>query len=219
MWMWCDVWCRSSPCLGHILQRGPSRAVPGLSLGPRSGAVHFFTPRGPQVTINSNLKVTWAPAINKPRIKPVNYPVGARRGPCRHPPGTQGQFLTKSTQDNRPAPWYSVGRLWCPDLACRWPGRCSDGAFTMSERAPVGNLVGTLVYSPGGYTATERRIYQCSINQSIYKSIKQCRLLLILQTVFVTSISLHQKIYTNSPVFKLSLYLPTNISLSNRAVE
>ena len=120
---------------------GSSRAVFGIPIGSRL----FFTPRGPQVTINSNLKVTWAPAINKPRIKPVNYPVGARRGPCRHPPGTQGQFLTKSTQDTRPAPRYSVGRLWCPDLACRWPGRCSDGAFTMSERAPVGNLVGTIV--------------------------------------------------------------------------
>ena len=53
---------------------GSSRAVFGLFLvGPRPGAVHFFTPQGPRVTFNLNLKVTRDPATNKPRIKPVKY--------------------------------------------------------------------------------------------------------------------------------------------------
>ena len=43
----------------------------------------------------------------------------------------------------------------------------------MPQRVPFG----TLVYSPRVYTATERRIYQFSINQSINKSINQIKAL------------------------------------------
>ena len=168
----------------------------------------FFTPRGPWATFITNLKVTRVPARNIPRFKPVICLAGDRRGPCRYPPGTREAFLKKITPDTRPGPLRDHGgSLWGPDLACRGPGRCSAGAFTMPERVPGETLVGTLVYSPGGYTATDRRIYQCSINQSINKSIKQLRLLLILQTVFVTWINLHRQMYTNRPVFKFSLHL------------
>ena len=66
---------------------GSSRVAFGLfwpihtgPLGTRSGAVHFFNPRWPRVTINSNLKVTRAPAMNIPRIKPVNWPVRCPAG-------------------------------------------------------------------------------------------------------------------------------------------
>ena len=65
-----------------------SRTGPG---GTPTGCRSFFChPAGARVTFNliTNLKITRAPAINKPRIKPVNCPTGARRGPCRDPPGT-----------------------------------------------------------------------------------------------------------------------------------
>ena len=175
---------------------GSSRAVFGRPArdqeGPRPGAVHFFTPGGPRATFNFNLKVTRAPARNIPRIKPVNSPAGARRGPCRDPPGKRGQYLRDSTQDSPPPRTGSLRELmgsWL-DLY-RGPGWSSAGAFRMSERVPVG----TIVWFPGGYTVTERRIYQCSINQSINKLINQFRL---------TWINLHHKMYTNSPV----LYFP-----------
>ena len=78
----------------------------------------FFTPRGPWVTFNSSLKVIRAPATNIPRFKPVNCPAWGRRGPCRDPPGTRGQFLKKSTQDTRPSPLRDPGgSLWGPDLS------------------------------------------------------------------------------------------------------
>ena len=169
---------------------GSSRAIFGRFLAVPHGTRKdpdrvpsiFFTPRGPWVTFHTNLKVTRATARNIPRFTPVNCPAGARPGPCWDPPGTRRQFLKKSTQDTRPGPLRDQGgSLWGPDLACRGPRRCSAGAFTMS-----GPLSGPLYNLQGGYTATERRIYQCSIDQSIYKSIKQLRLLLILKTVLVT---------------------------------
>ena len=81
IWMWCDVWCRSSPCLCHISQMRPSRAVPALSLavfwpsrtGPGGTPTRcrpLFHPARGRVTFNSNLKVTRAPARNIPWIKP-----------------------------------------------------------------------------------------------------------------------------------------------------
>ena len=100
---------------------GSSRAVFGRPArdqeGPRPGAVHFFTPGGPRATFNSNLKVTRAPARNIPSIKPVNSPAGARRGPCRDPPGKRGQYLRDSTQDSPPVR-DPCGSLWDPDLTC-----------------------------------------------------------------------------------------------------
>ena len=79
---------------------GSSRAVFGLFLAVPHGTRWdpdrvpsiFLTPRGARVTFNSNLRVTRAPAINKPRIKPVSCPAGARRSPYRDPPGTRGQI-------------------------------------------------------------------------------------------------------------------------------
>ena len=126
------------------------RGLPGQFLAVQHGTRRdpgqvqsiFFTPRGPRVTFNSSLKVIRAPARNIPRFKPVICLAWARRGPCRDPPGTRGQFLKKSTQDTRPSPLRDPGgSLWGPDLACRGPGRCSAGAFTMSERVPVGTLL------------------------------------------------------------------------------
>ena len=129
---------------------GCSRAVFGRFLAVPHGTRRdhdrvssiFFTPGGPRITFNSNLKVTRAPARNIPRFKPVICPAGARRGPCRDPPGTRRQFLKESTQSTRPGPLRDPGgSLWGPNLACRGPGRCSAGAFTMPERVPVGTLV------------------------------------------------------------------------------
>ena len=92
----------------------------------------FFTPGVPQVTFNSNLKVSRAPARNIPQLKPVICPTGSRRGPCRDPPGTRRQFLKESTQGTRPGSLRNPGGSLCgPDLACRGPERCSAGAFTM----------------------------------------------------------------------------------------
>ena len=73
----------------------------------------LFTPRGTRVTFNSNLKVTRAPAKNKPRIKPVNCPAEARRGPCRDPSGKRWHILKESTQGIRLTPLrYPGGWLW-----------------------------------------------------------------------------------------------------------
>ena len=126
-------------CPGHNSQKGPSRAVPGLFLavphGTRSSI--SFTPRGPRVTFNSNLNVTRAPAINKPRIKPVNCPAGARRGPCRDPPGTRGQIVKESKQGTRPNLLrYPGRRLWGPDSACRGHGRSPTDARMGPGRDP-----------------------------------------------------------------------------------
>ena len=175
---------------------GSSRAVfgrfmavphgPGGTPTGRCPILHHVRPR---VTFNTNLKVTRAPARNIPRFKPRNLP--GRNSACPLPGSARDTgtiFEEKLTRiPTRPPPLRDPGRsLRGPDLACRGPGRCSVDAFTLSERVLVRTLVGTLVQSPGGYTATERRIYQCSINQSINKSSKQFRLLLNLQTVFVT---------------------------------
>ena len=117
------------------------------SEGPRPGAVHFFTPRGPRVTFNSNLKVTWAPARNIPRIKPVNCPAGAQRGPCLDPPRTREQFLWDSTQGTRPPPPYGTlagayGILtWLvggPGAVPPVPSGCSSG----SRSGPLYNFQG-----------------------------------------------------------------------------
>ena len=123
--------------------------LPGLFLaaleGPRPGAVHFFTPRRPRVTFNSNLKVSRAPARNIPWFKPVICPTGARRGPCRDPPGRRGQILKESTQDTRLGPLRDPdGNLWGPDLACRGPGRCSAGALPCPSGSRSGALSGPL---------------------------------------------------------------------------
>ena len=109
--------------------------------GPQPGAVHFFNPARARVTFNSNSKVTRAPAINKPRIKSVNCPTGAWRGPCRDPPRTPGQILKESTNGTRPDPLrYPGGSMWGPDPAFRGPGRSPAGALRMPERIPVGTL-------------------------------------------------------------------------------
>ena len=116
--------------LAHRL-RGSSRAVIGNFFGrlardpegPRPGAFHFFTPRGPRVTFNTNLKGTRAPARNIPRFKPVICPAGTRLGPCGDPPGTRGQFLKKKTRDTRPAPyWNRAGACGVLTWLLRDPG-------------------------------------------------------------------------------------------------
>ena len=128
---------------------GRSRAVFGLFLASPHGTRWdpdrvppiFFNPCGPRVTFNSNLKVIRAPAINKPRIRPVNCPTGARRGPYRDPPGTRGHILKESKQGTRPDTLrYPEGSLRGLDSTCRGPGRSSAGALTMPERVPVGTL-------------------------------------------------------------------------------
>ena len=146
---------------------GSSRAVFGLFLavphGTRSdpGRVPsiFFTPRGPRVTFNSNLKVTRCPEINKPRIKPINCPAGARRGhgnkfwrkarraPARVPYGTREGacvVLTRLVGD-------PVESRRCPYDARTGPGR---DPWIISRTIRVNEI----------------RIDQCSINQSINKS-------------------------------------------------
>ena len=135
---------------------GCSRAVFGRFLavphGTRGGPDRvpsiLFTPGGPRVTFNINLKVIRARARNIPRFKPVICPAGTRRGPFRDPLGTRGQFLKENTQGTRPGPLRDpCGSLLGPDLACRGPGRCFAGAFTMPQRVLVGPL-----YNLQGYT-------------------------------------------------------------------
>ena len=137
---------------------GSSRAVfgrifavlRGTRWDPDRVSFIFFTPRGPRVPFNSNLKVTRAPAINKPRMKPVNCPAGARLGPCRDPPGTRGQNMKESTQGTRPDHLrYPGGVLCVPDSACRDPAgvlsvllRCPNG----SRSGPLNNLQGVHSY-------------------------------------------------------------------------
>ena len=120
----------------------PFLTVPhGTRWDPHRVPSIFFTPQGPRVTFNSSLKVTRAPATNKPRIKPVNCPAGARRVTCRDPPGTRGQILKESTQGTRSGPQqYPGGSLRGPESACRGPGRSPTGALTMPELVPVGAL-------------------------------------------------------------------------------
>ena len=124
---------------------GSSRAVFGRSardpVGPRPGAVQFFTPRRPRVTFNYNLKVTRAPARNKPRIKPVNCPAGARRGPFWDPPGTRGHILKESPLAPPPLRYPGGGgSLWGPDSACigtrAESRRCPYDARTVPGRDP-----------------------------------------------------------------------------------
>ena len=74
---------------------GSSRAVFGRFL-----AVPHGTRRDPERVPS----IFFTLARNIPRLKPVNYPVGARRDPCRNPRGTRGQFLKVSTHDTRSGP-------------------------------------------------------------------------------------------------------------------
>ena len=66
-----------SPLIGGRAPAGTRQDSGKASVMPWSqftkGAVHFYTPQRPRVTFNLNLKVTRAPATNKPRIKPVKY--------------------------------------------------------------------------------------------------------------------------------------------------
>ena len=133
-------------------QKGPFRAVLGLFLavfwlyrtgpgGTPTGCRPFSHPREPRVTFNTNLKVTRAQARNIPRLRPVICPAGAQ-----HPAGIRqghGDNLQKKYAGY--PTWDPGGSLWGPDLACRAPGRCSAGAFTISKRVPVGTLVRMLV--------------------------------------------------------------------------
>ena len=133
---------------------GGSRDVFGRTArdpeGPRPGAVHFFTPRGPRATFNSNLKVTRAPARNIPRFKPVICLAGARRGPCRDPPGIRGQILKESTQDTRPGPLRDPGGslrvlTWLvgdPGGLLPVPSRCPSGSRSVPLSGPLYNLQG-----------------------------------------------------------------------------
>ena len=140
--------------------------------GPRPGAVHFFTPRWPRVTFNTNLKVTRAPARNIPRFKPVICPAGARRVPCRDPPGTRGQFLKKITQDTRPGP-YGTRAGACGVLT--WLVGVPGGVPLVPLRCPSesrsGPLLGPL-YNLQGDTQLLRDefINVQSINPSINQS-------------------------------------------------
>ena len=140
-------------CLGHISQKGPYRAVPGLFLaflghpardpgGSRPGAVHFFTSRGPRVTFYSNLKVTRAPARKFTTFQARKLPGRGSAGPLPGSARDTGTIFEGKPTGHPPAPLRDPGgSLWGPDLACRGPGRCFADAFTMSERVPAGTLV------------------------------------------------------------------------------
>ena len=78
---WEQIRLYHSPlCFGHNSQKG----LPGQF------------PRCFWVTFNANSKVTRAPAINKPRIKPVNCPAGGRRGPAGVRQGHGDTFWRKA---------------------------------------------------------------------------------------------------------------------------
>ena len=130
---------------------GSRQGLDGAPVGIRqgygdnfTGVIQFFTPRRPRVTFNYNLKVTRAPARNKPRIKPVNCPAGARRGPCWDPPGTRGHILKESPLAPPPCGTRGGGSLWGPDSACigtrAESRRCPYDARTVPGRDPWINL-------------------------------------------------------------------------------
>ena len=182
-------------CLVHISQKGPSRAVPGLLLdvfwpyrtgpgGTTTGCLPFFHPR---VTFNSNLKVTRAPARKIPR--PPAW-TKTRRIPAQAPYGTRAGACGVLT-------WFVGDPGGVPPV----PLRCPSGSRTQPLSGPLYNLQWDT------QLLRDELINVRSINPSINKSINQFRLFLILQTVFVTWINLHRKMYTNNLVFKLSLHL------------
>ena len=137
MWYWLMPW-------SHFTKGafpGSSRAVFGRTTrdpeGPRPGAVHFFTPRGPQGTFNSNLKVTWAPARNIPRFKTIICPAGARRGPCRDPPGTRVTIFKEKVKHAG----YPPGPPMRPERE-PVPLRCLSGSRSGPLPGPLYDLQG-----------------------------------------------------------------------------